>query len=236
MYYYMKMYCITIFDHHYNKIEKLGYLPVGLGENILSEKFLVDYNGENISKKNSFYGEYTFHYWLWKNELKNLEKENWIGFCQYRKFWSRYSQKKDYNNLDYLKKDLIHQIPKEYEQFDSILGEPLFVNNFKLAKFFKKNFLKIITNPSLLFDKNKRNIKFHFDLMHGDGNLDKAISLLEINDRKDFDYFVNTEVSFNPHNMFICKTKDILNSYYNTIFPWLRDVKKNLDLIWQVMD
>ena len=47
----MKMYCITIFDHHYNKIEKLGYLPVGLGENILSEKFLVDYNGENISKK-----------------------------------------------------------------------------------------------------------------------------------------------------------------------------------------
>ena len=78
----------------------------------------------------------------------------------------------------------------------------------------------------MLFDKNKRNIKFHFDLMHGDGNLDKAISLLEINDRKDFDYFVNTEVSFNPHNMFICKTKDILNSYYNTIFPWLERCEK----------
>ena len=62
--------------------------------------------------------------------------------------------------------------------------------------------------------------------MHGDGNLDKAISLLEINDRKDFDYFVNTEVSFNPHNMFICKTKDILNSYYNTIFPWLERCEK----------
>ena len=89
----------------------------------------------------------------------------------------------------------------------------------------------MILNPSLLFDKNKRNIKFHFDLMHGDGNLDKAISLLEINDRKDFDYFVNTEVSFNPHNMFICKTKDILNSYYNTIFPWLERCEKNLALI-----
>ena len=58
--------------------------------------------------------------------------------------------------------------------------------------------------------------------MHGEGNLDKAISLLDNeDDRKDFNEFVNTEVSFNPHNMFICKSNKILNNYYNTIFPWL---------------
>ena len=28
--------------------------------------------------------------------------------------------------------------------------------------------------------------------MHGEGNLDKAISLLEKNDREDFNYFVKT--------------------------------------------
>ena len=44
-------------------------------------------------------------------------------------------------------------------------------------------------------------------MMHGNGNLDKAITLLDNNDRKDFNYFVNTEVSFNPHNMFICNQK-----------------------------
>ena len=33
--------------------------------------------------------------------------------------------------------------------------------------------------------------------------------------------FVNNEVSFNPHNMFICKSKKLLSSYYNEVFPWL---------------
>ena len=69
--------------------------------------------------------------------------------------------------------------------------------------------------------------------MHGEGNLDKAISLLDNeDDRKDFNEFVNTEVSFNPHNMFICKSNKILNNYYNTIFfPGLKNVKKSLVLI-----
>ena len=58
--------------------------------------------------------------------------------------------------------------------------------------------------------------------MHGEGNLDKAISLLEKNDRNEFNVFVNTEVAFNPHNMFICKSSKILDNYYNTIFPWLK--------------
>ena len=57
--------------------------------------------------------------------------------------------------------------------------------------------------------------------MHGDGNLDKAISLLENEDKKDFADFVNTKVSFNPHNMFICKSSIILEKYYSSIFPWL---------------
>ena len=45
--------------------------------------------------------------------------------------------------------------------------------------------------------------------MHGKGNLDKAINLLDQED-KDFSEFVNSEVSFNPHNMFICRSKKIL--------------------------
>ena len=77
----------------------------------------------------------------------------------------------------------------------------------------------MIKKPSLFFDKSKRNIKFHFDMMHGNGNLDKAIDLLDQKDRDDFRKFVNTEVSFFPHNMFICKSQKILNKYYSDIFP-----------------
>ena len=218
------MYCITLKDGHFDKIKRLGYIPVGLGKDIRNKNFKTDTIGENISEKNPYYGEYTFHYWLWKNEIKKL-KNNWIGFCQYRKFWSLKNTEKIYSNLDDLNKDIITNIPKEFDNYDSILGEPIYINQFKLSKLIKKNFFKILSNPSFLFNK-KRNIKFHFDFMHGEGNLDKAILLLDNNDKSDFDHFVNSEVSFNPHNMFICKSNEVLEKYYNSIFPWLKRCEK----------
>ena len=88
----------------------------------------------------------------------------------------------------------------------------------------------MIKKPILFFDKKKRNIKFHFDMMHGKGNIDKAIKLLDKKDQDDFNQFVNREVSFNPHNMFICKSYEILNNYYNSIFPWLDKCEKEFGL------
>ena len=84
----------------------------------------------------------------------------------------------------------------------------------------------MVKEPLLFFDKTKRTIKFHFDMMHGKGNLDKAIDLLDKKDRNDFREFVNSEVSFNPHNMFICKSKEHLQLYYDSIFPWLERCEK----------
>ena len=162
------MYCITIYDNHYEKINKLGFVPVGLGKNITSSKFQTDKIGKNISDKNPFYGEYTFHYWLWKNEIRKLDKQKWIGFCQYRKYWAINSEQNNSNNLRKLNENLLKSIPKDFDKYEAILGEPLFINQFKFTKFFKKNFFKIAKNPNLLFNKNNRNIKFHFDLMHGE--------------------------------------------------------------------
>ena len=45
--------------------------------------------------------------------------------------------------------------------------------------------------------------------------------MLDSEDRNDFKEFVNSEISFNPHNMFICRSKKILKNYYSIIFPWL---------------
>ena len=88
-------------------------------------------------------------------------------------------------------------------------------------KFLKNGFPLVVSNPKVLFNEKARNIKFHFDLMHGRNNLDKAIDLLNRENKDDFRNFVNNEVSFNPHNMFICKSKKLLSSYYKEIFPWL---------------
>ncbi len=219
------MYCLTTRDEDLEMIKSLEYLPVGLGDKIKSDGFIKDSSKVNISKKNNYYGEYTFHFWLWKNYLDNLE-DGWIGFCQYRKFWSNENCDTRNISLDVFKKTILKNISEQENKFESIIGTPMYINQFKLTKFLKKDFFSLIKKPSLIFDKNKRNIKFHFDLMHGKGNLEKAINLLDQNDKKDFSEFVNSEVSFNPHNMFICRSKKILNNYYKSIFPWLERCEK----------
>ena len=57
--------------------------------------------------------------------------------------------------------------------------------------------------------------------MHGENNLNKAIDLLDNENKEDFRKFVNREISFHPQNMFICKSKKILKNYYDDLFPWL---------------
>ena len=75
-------------------------------------------------------------------------------------------------------------------------------------------------NPLSIIKKG-RTIRFQFDMFHGNGVLDKAISLLNDNDREDFKNFVRTSTSYNQGNMFICKSKKIIDSYYKAIFEWL---------------
>lgn len=66
----LSMYCLTMRNADFNIIKSLEYFPVGLGDKIVSKDFLRDNSLDNISSKNYFYGEYTFHYWLWKNALE----------------------------------------------------------------------------------------------------------------------------------------------------------------------
>jgi hypothetical protein len=60
------MYCLSGNDEDYKKIKSLGYIPVGLGNGIINKKWIKDNTKKNISNKNDYYAEYTFHYWLWK--------------------------------------------------------------------------------------------------------------------------------------------------------------------------
>ena len=221
----LKMFCITLEPNHLSFINDLNYTPVGLGNKNFPDDCINDKSGENISKKNKFYGEYTFHYWLWKNHLENINQD-WLGFCQYRKFWSLNFTPNNEINSQNLKNKVLKEIPDHLNKFDVILGDPFFVNNRKIMKFIKKGLPLILSNPQVLFNRKLRNVKFHFDLMHGRNNLDKAIDLLNVENKEDFRKFVNTEVSFNPHNMFICKSKKLLKSYYNEIFPWLESCVK----------
>ena len=221
----LNMFCLTLEPNHYEFIKQLGYIPVGLGDKNFNNNWLRDKSGMSISEKNKNYGEYTYHYWIWQNYLDKLDNK-WIGFCQYRKFWSMKDCNAKDTNIDSINNQVLKQIPKEFENYESILGEAMFVNQWRTMKFLKTAMKIFMKKPILILNKKKRNLNFHFDLMHGENNLNNAINLLDEENKNDFRNFVNKEVSFNPHNMFICKSKAKLKKYYEALFPWLEKCEK----------
>lgn len=220
----INIYCLSLFKSDYKNIINKNYIPVGLGNDGFGEDWLTDRKGYNISEKNPYYGEYTFHYNLWKNNIIDKNYNGWIGFCTYRRFWLQDKKKTDLNLLD---ENFLKEVPDEWKNnYDSVLVEPIFTNKTKLSKIIKHGKKNLIKNPFLFLNKENITIKIHFDMYHGYGNLDKAIDQLSNKDKEKFRKFVNTETCFNPYNMFICKNKKLLFDYYREVFPWLEKCEK----------
>ena len=216
----ISIFCLTLDPDHEEVIKKLSYIPVGLGEKKFSNQCFTDKSHQNISEKNPFYGEYTFHYWLWKNYLDKI-KTDWVGFCQYRKFFIKNKINEQNINFQSFQTLIVKEIKNEDMRYECILGEKFSVENYKISKIFKNHFFSFLKEPNLFINKKKRNLRLHFDLFHGQGNLSKAINLLEKNHQEDFKNYMENNNAFNPHNMFICKS-NLLKKYYETIFPWLK--------------
>ena len=84
----MKIFCISIQNKNFYNLKKLGLIPVGLGSVNFDKNWLNDKGKFNISKKNINFGEYTFHYHIWKNKILSKNYKGWVGFCSYRRFWT----------------------------------------------------------------------------------------------------------------------------------------------------
>ena len=112
--------------------------------------------------------------------------------------------------------------PNEWNNYDVIIGDKLDLKEIKWMKVLKYGKVAFIRNPKIILNKKYRNIRFHFDMFHGNGLLDKAIEQLDNKDRIKFYEYVRTHTSFNQGNMFITKSKEIMNNYYSTVFNWLK--------------
>ena len=213
----MKIFCLSIYNNNYEIFKKLNLIPVGLGNEKFDTQWLNDKGTQNISNKNKNFGEYTFHYHLWKNILINKDYNDWIGFCTYRRFWTNGS-KQNVQSFEELNNILINKKRSNWEKFDVILGEPLVFKKIKNSKLLKRNIIEVIKKPSVLFKKNT--LMDQFKIFHGSFFLKKSIELLSSINRSYFIEFLNG-YELNPYNMFICKNSKILSEFYNEIFPWL---------------
>ena len=83
----LKIFCLSLNPDHLHSIQKLSY-TCWIRTSKFGDGWMQDKKGNNIANKNLNYGEYTFHYWLWKNYLDQLNSD-WVGFCQYRKFFTK---------------------------------------------------------------------------------------------------------------------------------------------------
>ena len=232
----MKIYCIT--HKPIKNIEKIGLLPAGVGKNNFPSNYTIENSGDNIADKNFCYSETSFHYWIWKNLLPKLNEDEWIGTCQYRRYFVKkeYANKIQYdnrqqglydlNNIEDLKSILQLEPEKEWNNYDVILCKPWNVSNVKKMKLIKRGFKSLLKDPSIFFNKDKQSIKLHFDMNHGHGNLEKAANLLPEKDKKDFIAYVSSKTWLIGHCIFISKNKKLMNEFYSDLFSWLFECEK----------
>ena len=215
------MYCMCMNNEYLDIVKKLNYIPVGLKNKKFNSEWLLDSTGKNISKKNPYYGEYTFYYWYWKNLLKEKKKTEWVGFCSYRELWGENKNIKDRNSINTLLKSL----PEEWKHYETIIGEPIKLKRPNIIKILKYGKIALIKNFSQLF-KSNINIKFHFDMFHGNGLIDKAINELKKEDKEEFKSYIVNNYSFNQGNMFITNSGEIIDRYFTDVFSWLEKCEK----------
>lgn len=213
----LEIYCVT--NKRLDILENFNYNLGWVGKDAAPKNYIKCDNKENIFFKEQYYSELTFHYWYWKN-LLNLGDTGWIGFSQKRRHWLKKNLKKEPLNKGNIKDFLLREPSNDWEGYDAIVCDPIYVNKVKKIKMIKRGFRSIIKKPEIFFNEKKQSLAFHFDMHHGYGNLYKAIELINDEDREDFLNFVNNSVSYNPHIMFIAKPK-ILNQWFETLFPWI---------------
>ena len=214
----LKMFCFSLSNKNLEKIKKINYIPVGLGGGNFNSEWIRDNTENNISIKNSWYGENTFYYWLWKNNLKKNFDAEWTGFCHYRRFWTRDSKEKKYKDFE---QSIIQEPAPEWKNHEVVLRDEFGINGTKLSKILKYGKRQLLKNPFVFLSKKKLTVKVHYDMYHGFGELDKAIELLDQENREDFRTFVDTQPSFNANNILICKSSLLYSDYCSSLFKWL---------------
>ena len=217
----LELFCVT--NKRLNFFENSNLKLAWVGQEVPPNGYLTCDKDQNIFIKEKYYSELTFHYWYWKN-LLNYENKNWIGFCQKRRFWLKNDAKEEIN-IENVKKKILNQPEEEWKNYESIICKPIHVNKIKKIKMIKRGYKSLFKNPLPFFLKDKRTIKFHFDMHHGHGNLDRAIDVMNIKDRDDFRLYVNQNKSFNPHIMFISKS-NIIDLWFTDLFNWLFECEK----------
>ena len=226
-------YCITSQNYEFLNNLNINIIVAGSESKSLNKfphEWIKDNDGINISKKNENFGTLTSHYWIWKNKLPTLSKNDWVGINHYRRFWVK-NNKLENILISNLKENILREVPDKPD-YDVLLPKKIIIPRIKFSKFIKKGYKNYISNPLLLFKRDETSIKLHFDLFHGYNLLKDAADLLDKNEKYSFLEYINNNNSFHPLEMFVSKV-ELIDKLYNSTFNWINKCEKkfsNLEL------
>ena len=190
----LNIYCTTV--RYFSVLNKLPpYIkPLGLGNNEYPTNWLSETKGQNISSLNKYYGDTTGSYWVWKNKLKDMNDDDWIGNCHYRKLWlnNLYDEKQKFSNKS-LYSELLNPDNKIFNECEAIQVQPIIFKN--------------------------ENLYAQFERIHKKDLLGSCLEFLDNENKKSFkNYLYRNKLS--GLNMFITKAKNF-NEYCESLFPWM---------------
>ena len=189
----LDIYCFSM--KYFNLLDKLPSCikPFGLGNNNYPEHWLTEKKGENILNLNKYYGEYTGVYWVWKNQLKNMDENDWIGTCHYRRLWlnNLYKEKQKFS-INSLYDNLLKSDNNIFLEYEAIQVQPI-----------------LLKHESVLQQFNK---------VHKGNILEECINFLELDEREKFRKYLNgNELCI---TIFITKAR-LFKKFCESLFPWL---------------
>jgi len=205
------------------------FKPLFCGAEKLTKKpkhaFLLDNEGINISDKNIFYSELTGHYWVLKNYL-DTAKEDYVGFCHYRRFWDILNVSKgDYPCAYGVKYQGFKKLFNKWKKYD-ITGA---LSDFDVILPCRSYFTGSIINPIKPADGSEHTFREYFKLFHVEKLHSALIDVL----KEDYqDYVKPADTVFDrdfmyPYNMYIMKTC-LLKEFLTFMFDIFEKIENKL--------
>lgn len=205
---------VNYFNNFYPKIKMIG-----LGNYLFQKPWININKGKNISHKFHSYADLTAQYFVWKNFLQKYNKNDWIGFAQYRRFWIKKIINKEYP-IDKLEDLILTKPDCTWKNYEAVIPSPFFFRN-RIIKI-TKNFLLLKFLKDLNSIKYKVSVLTQFEQSLGYGGKDiivDIIKMLPVEHQIGFKNFLNDRNYLSAHGMYISK-KEIIENYSNILFNW----------------
>jgi hypothetical protein len=187
------------------------FLPIQAGRAITNYKLkmLGDDTGDNISKKNAIYSEFTVWYWAYRNIRKLYPNLEYIGLSHYRRYFS----------LDY-----------PHDQF-SVIQLP----RIPPMNGYGESFISALASNDIILAKPaffEQNIKDHYAYWHHSSDYSCMKQIIhELCPEYDasFSYISENSQMLSLYCIFVAKY-ELFDRYFQWIFPLLFEAERRIDV------